>query len=321
MELAGLSFTGIVLCVIVGIALDLALGEPRRRHPLVGFGKLAIWVEGKLNHAAASRVTGLLAWCIVVLPLAAVVQISLILAIRFNPWLGAALHAVLLYLCVGLRSLHEHTAPIQAALEAGNLADARQLTSMIVSRDNAQAEEQDISKAAVESLLENGCDAVFGAIFWFVVAGGAGAVLYRLSNTLDAMWGYRTPRFLKFGCVAARIDDGLNWIPARLTALSYAALGNTRLAWQCWRKQAPQWSSPNAGPVMSAGAGALELALGGAAIYDGVLEHRPVLGEGKPALAKDIQRAWRLVFNTSLLWTGVLFLVAVARVFNGSANA
>ncbi|HTD02963.1 adenosylcobinamide-phosphate synthase CbiB [Undibacterium sp.] len=316
-----LAYATVVLCVVAGVALDLILGETRRWHPLVGFGRLAAFVEKKLNRPAAGRVTGLLAWALVVLPVVALVQFLLVQAVAFNPWLGAALHALLLYFCLGLRSLHEHTAPIQTALQNADLGGARRLTSHIVSRDTAQANEQDLSKAAVESLLENGCDAVFGALFWFVVAGGAGALLYRLSNTLDAMWGYRTARLLKFGCAAARIDDGLNWMPARLTALSYALLGNTRLAWQCWREQAPQWSSPNAGPVMAAGAGALGLALGGAATYDGVAEHRPALGAGAQAAAKDIHRAWRLVLHTSLLWVAALALVWLALIVSGGAHA
>ncbi len=316
-----LAYAMVVVGVIAAVALDLILGEARRWHPLVGYGRIVGAVEKKLNHPAAGRMTGFLAWAIVVLPLAGLIQWVLCWAMIFNVWLGVALHALLLYFCLGLRSLHEHTAPIQAALQDANLDEARQLTSHIVSRDTAQASEQDLSKAAVESLLENGCDAVFGALFWFVVAGGAGAVLYRLSNTLDAMWGYRSPRFLKFGCAAARIDDGLNWIPARLTALSYAGLGNTRLAWQCWRRQAPQWPSPNAGPVMSAGAGALNLALGGAASYDGAVEQRPLLGEGEPATMKDIFRAWRLVFSTTLLWIGILFLVWLVPMLSGGAHA
>ncbi|WP_394779237.1 adenosylcobinamide-phosphate synthase CbiB [Undibacterium sp.] len=316
-----LGYATVVLCALAGVALDLMLGETRRWHPLVGFGRLATVVEKKMNSAKASRFTGLLAWAAVVLPLVALLQFALIKVAAFHPWLGAALHALLLYFCLGLRSLHEHTAPIQAALQNADLPEARRLTSYIVSRDTAQAVEQDLSKAAVESLLENGCDAVFGAIFWFVVAGGAGAVLYRLSNTLDAMWGYRTPRLLAFGCAAARIDDGLNWIPARLTALSYAALGNTRLAWSCWRAQAPLWSSPNAGPVMSAGAGALGLALGGAATYDGIVEQRPALGIGAPAVAADIHRAWSMVLNTALLWLGVLVLIWIAVQTSGVLHA
>ncbi len=199
----------------------------------------------------------------------------------------------------------------------GDLAQARQLTSYIVSRDTQAAQEADLSKAAAESLLENGNDAVFGTLFWFVVAGGPGALLFRLANTLDAMWGYRTPRFLAFGCFAARVDDVLNWIPARLTALSYVLLAATvadkRRAWHCWRTQAPDWSSPNAGPVMASGAGALGLALGGAAVYDGELEQRPPLGLGRAAAAADIGRAWRLVAATAVLWIAVLGLAGLLR--------
>lgn len=298
----------LVGCVLLGLALDLLLGETRRWHPLVGFGHFANYLERRWNTPNAGRAKGALAWLLAVLPLVAAAQLLLIWSAQFNPWLAAALHALLLYLCLGLRSLIDHTAPIRLALQAGDLEQARRLTSYIVSRDTAEASEEDLAKATVESVLENGCDAVFGTLFWFVVAGGAGAVLYRLSNTLDAMWGYRTPRLLRFGCVAARVDDVLNFLPARLTAFSYALLGKTRLALQCWRTQAPAWPSPNAGPVMAAGAGALGLALGGAATYDGVAEMRPPLGLGKAASAADIARAWRLVLTTSLLWMGCLLL-------------
>ncbi len=293
-------------CAVLGLALDLMLGETRRWHPLVGFGTLADAIERRWNTPLSGRIRGGFAWMLAVLPLVVVAQMLLLWCAHVSLWLAPLLHAVLLYFCLGLRSLHDHTAPIQQALEAGDVDEARRLTSSIVSRDTGNASEEDLAKASAESLLENGCDAVFGTLFWFVIAGGAGALLYRLSNTLDAMWGYRSPRLLRFGCVAARVDDTLNYLPARLTALSYAALGNTRLALQCWRQQAPAWPSPNAGPVMAAGAGALGLALGGTATYDGVAEVRPPLGAGKAATAPDIQRAWSLVLRASLLWIACL---------------
>ncbi|MDE2430783.1 MAG: cobalamin biosynthesis protein [Burkholderiales bacterium] len=295
-------------CVALGMLLDLMLGEAKRWHPLVGFGRLATRIAAWLHHDQASRWTGGVAWSLAVLPPVILVQAGLLWAARNSLWLAPVLHAVLLYFCLGLRSLRDHTAPIQAALEESDLASARQRTSFIVSRDTDDADETDLAKASVESLLENGCDAVFGTLFWFVLLGGAGALLYRLSNTLDAMWGYRTPRWLRFGCVAARIDDGLNWIPARLTALCYALLGNTQLALECWQYQAPRWPSPNAGPVMASGAGALELALGGAARYDGVEEIRPPLGRGNLPVAADIARAWRLVLGSAMLWLGAIVL-------------
>ena len=323
--LTGLSLPMVALLALAGMLLDAILGETRRWHPLVGFGNWANWIEAHLNGGAAPSASpvssrarfwrGILAWLLAVMPFT-------LLAFYLSSFIpvGWFLHAVLLYFCVGLRSLREHTLPIARALAAGDLARARLLTSYIVSRDTQQLQETDLAKAATESLLENGNDAVFGTLFWFLVAGGPGAVMFRLANTLDAMWGYRTARFLDFGCFAARFDDVLNSIPARLTAASYVLLGRSladkRRAWQCWRTQAPAWSSPNAGPVMASGAGALGLALGGAAVYDGEIEQRPPLGLGPAALAQDIERAWRLVAATAVLWLVVLGLAGAVSWFS-----
>ncbi|WUR12540.1 adenosylcobinamide-phosphate synthase CbiB [[Empedobacter] haloabium] len=309
--LSGLSWPAVAGLLLAGVLLDLLLGEARRFHPLVGFGNLATFIQRRLNRDRRRFWRGVLAWVLAVLPLTALAAWLCALP----GWFGVAMHALLLYLGIGLRSLREHNLPIAAALAAGDLPRARFLTSMIVSRDTAHASEADLAKASAESLLENGNDAVFGTLFWFAVAGGPGAVLFRLANTLDAMWGYRNERFLYFGRAAARIDDALNYVPARLTALSYVLLAPTlagkRRAWQCWRTQAPAWSSPNAGPVMSSGAGALGLALGGAAVYDGEIEQRPPLGSGAPARAADIGRAWGLVLRTTMLWLACAGLVAL----------
>ncbi len=316
--LAGLSMPQLALLMGGALLLDLLLGEARRWHPLVGFGKLAQALERRLNRGRHLRLRGAGAWLLAVLP------VTLLAAVAIGAT-GIPTHALLLYMCVGLRSLREHNLPIAAALASGDLATARALTARIVSRDTANASAGDLAKASTESLLENGNDAVFGTLFWFLLAGGAGAVLFRLANTLDAMWGYRTARFLHFGMLAARIDDALNFIPARLTALSYVLLGasmaDRRRAWSCWRSQAPAWSSPNAGPVMASGAGALGLALGGAAIYDGEIEQRPPLGCGQPARAQDIGRAWRLIARTTALWLALCAAAALASYLNGGAHA
>lgn len=319
--LSGLSVSMLAVFAIAGVLLDLALGEAQRWHPLVGFGNLAHRAERWLNRSSYLISRGALAWLLVVMP-PVVVAICMLtwftrLATPIGWWLAALLHVLLLYFSIGLRSLHDHLLPIAAALHGQDLPLARTLTARIVSRDTTDANSSDLAKAGVESLLENGNDAVFGTLFWFVVAGGPGALLFRLANTLDAMWGYRSARYLRFGRVAARLDDALNWLPARLTALSYAALGNTRCALACWRAQAPTWTSPNAGPVMASGAGALGLALGGAACYDGVLESRPVLGVGKPAEAGDIDRAWYLVLKTCFLWLSVFALISVSICLKG----
>lgn len=286
-----------------GVLLDAALGEPRRAHPLVAFGRLARALETALY--ADSRARGLAAWALAVLPLsAAALWLQLALWQR-SPWLGGAYAALALYFAVGLRSLREHAAPVAEALDADRLDDARAAVGRIVSRDAHALDRERVAAAATESVLENGSDAVFAALFWFAALGPAGAVLYRLGNTLDAMWGYRSERYRRFGWAAARIDDALNWVPARLTALTYAALGDGARALRCWRRQAPAWDSPNAGPVMAAGAGALGVRLGGDAPYRGVWEARPLLGEGAAPDAASIRRALALVERGALLWLTV----------------
>lgn len=289
------------LLLPLALALDAWLGEPRRLHPLVGFGSLALRVEQRLH--ADSRWRGALALVLLVLP-------WVLLAFWWSGqgW-GLALDLLVLYLAIGWRSLGEHAERVGQALAAADLAEARRAVGCLVSRDTASLDEAGIAKATVESVLENGNDAIFGACWWFLVAGSPGVLLFRLTNTLDAMWGYRTPRYRNFGWAAARLDDLLNWIPARLTALSYALAGRFRPALACWRRQGPAWKSPNAGPVMAAGAGSLGLLLGGAASYHGVIQDRPPLGLGRPAGAADIGRALGLIQRALGLWVLVVLTI------------
>jgi len=230
------------------------------------------------------------------------------LAVRL-PLLGASVGVLLLYFAIGLNSLGQHAQDVAQALAAGSLAEAREKVGRIVSRDTSTLDETQVARATVESVLENGNDAVFGALFWFALAGAPGALLYRLANTLDAMWGYKNRRYGNFGWAAARFDDLLNYPPARLTALTYALLGATRTALACWRSQAPRWDSPNAGPVMAAGAGALQVELGGAARYGGEWQERPALGSGGFPAAADIGRALRLVRHGVWLWLMVVVVM------------
>ncbi len=311
-----MSFVFLTGLAVAGTLLDRLLGEPQRFHPLVGFGRIAALVERHLNRAvtpAGQFIGGLVAWCCVVIPPVALTILLTAWLAQLSPWLAGAFHAIVLCVALGARSLEQHVAPIAAALREDNLDAARRLTARIVSRDTEQADAPALAKAAVESTLENGNDAVFGTLFWFLLGGAPAAVLFRLANTLDAMWGYKSPRFLRFGRTAARIDDILNWLPARLTALSYALLGNTRTALACWKTQAPGWPSPNAGPVMASGAGSLGVMLGGTARYDGIDELRPPLGPQHDIApgAADIERALALVSRTIWLWLAVCAIVSV----------
>ena len=305
------SLLSLVAAALAATFLDRLLGEPRRWHPLVGFGRCADWVErvlrrGAPGHPLSNRLRGLLGWSLLVLPCAALAA-----------WLGSQAWGwladiALLYLALGARSLQQHGEQVAADLAAGDLAAARPHVGWLVSRDTSALDEEGVARAAVESILENGNDAVFGTLFWFLLAGDAGAVLYRLANTLDAMWGYRDARRLYFGWAAARSDDLLNLAPARLTALTYALLGRTRGALSCWRQQAAAWNSPNAGPVLAAGAGALAVRLGGPALYHGQLEERPTVGAGDTANGSHIRAALALVERGLWLWLACAGLVAVA---------
>ena len=290
--------------MLAAVLLDAALGEPRRAHPLVGFGRWARGIEhrGYADH----RRRGVFAWSLTVLPLVALAWLGTYLTAEHSHWLALAFDALALYLTLGLRSLAEHALPVAGALERDDLATARASVARMVSRDTHALDATQVSAAATESVLENGNDAVFGALFWFALLGAPGAVLYRLANTLDAMWGYRNARYENFGWAAARIDDALNLVPARLTALSYALLGRSARALRCWRAQAAQWDSPNAGPVMAAGAGALGVRLGGTAPYEGVWEARPDLGEGAAPDAASIRAAMRLVQRGVVLWLAIV---------------
>jgi adenosylcobinamide-phosphate synthase len=294
--------------MIAGATLDWLLGEPRRWHPLIGFGRCARRLEmllhpGDRPGVVRARCCGSIALLFAVVPVTA-----------FAAWLvastaraGIALQIGLLYLTLGYRSLSQHALPVAEALNRDDLGAARRCVGLMVSRDTAAMRPVEIARAAVESVLENGNDAVFAALFWFAIAGAPGALLYRLINTLDAMWGYRTPRYLSFGWAAAKCDDVMNFVPARLTALTYALLGRFGDALRCWQLQGARWESPNAGPVMAAGAGSLNLLLGGPAFYHGHWKLRPPLGQGEDPQAQDIPRALRLVARGIVLWLTAAF--------------
>ncbi|MCK5356613.1 MAG: cobalamin biosynthesis protein [Methyloprofundus sp.] len=298
----------VTLTLFFAFLLDALFGEPKKWHPLVFFGSWASMIEERLilPRDAANinqKINGFLALICAILPISVAVFMLSRIAL-----LNELLSPLILYLCIAPKSLLQHTLAIYQALQSASLDEARQAIAMIVSRETGQMDLQSIRKATIESTLENGADAVFAPIFWFILAGPTGAIVYRLSNTLDAMWGYKNKRYYYFGFAAARLDDILNWIPARLTALSYLLLGNSAKAWRCYRLQSPHCESPNAGVVMSAGAGSLDVKLGGAAVYHGQIKNKPVLGTERMASNEDIKRANHLILLTCLLWLSVIGL-------------
>lgn len=295
------------LTLILAVLLDHWLGEPKKYHPLVFFGNLAQHIEKKLNDTKHSglvqKISGFIALVIMVLPITGLIYL-------LCQWdlIRLIISPIILYFCIAANSLKQHALDVLKELETDDLSLAQTRVGWIVSRQTDKMNEEDVRKATIESVLENGADAIFAPIFWFIVAGPAGAILYRLSNTLDAMWGYKNTHYLHFGWAAARFDDVLNWIPARLTALSYALLGHTRLAIHCWKNQAHLLDSPNAGPVMTAGAGALNLQLGGPAWYHGKLKDKIFFGSDQPSDNQSIKKTNHLVISSLYLWIFILVL-------------
>ena len=289
------------VALVLGLLIDHFVGEAKRWHPLVGFGDAASTLEKAANPSSDTegKLRGLFCWALMVL--IPVMAMCLIVS-QLSGLALLVVNALVVYFVVGLKSLAEHGRNVAVPLLAGDLPAARQLIAMMVSRDTDMLTQQQVASAACESVLENGSDAIFAALFWFCLLGAPGAILYRGANTLDAMWGYKTDRYRSFGWAAARIDDVLNWLPARLTALSYSLLGNFSSGLKCARQQGGLTDSPNAGYVMAAGAGALGISMGGGAIYHGEEHQRPIFGVGRVAEAIDIERAIALVQRASVLW-------------------
>ena len=295
----------ITLIIILAIILDSWLGEPQKHHPLVFFGLKASSIEETLNQRGYSankqKALGVLALILMVVPFTALI----FFIVQWN-WIYNAFAPVILYFCIANKSLKQHASAVFEALINNDLSLSKKRVSMIVSRQTDKMNNDDIRKATIESVLENGADAVFAPIFWFLIAGPAGAIMYRLSNTMDAMWGYKNQRYIHFGWAAAKLDDLLNWAPARLTALSYALLGNTKQAFQCWKNQAHLLDSPNAGPVMTSGAGSLSILLGGPAWYHDKLKDKIFFGAKKNPGNEDIIRANTLITYSLYLWVSVI---------------
>ncbi len=299
----------LALMVAAALLLDRILGEPSHRwHPLVWFGNAAHGLEKRLNQAEKAPWTRFSAGLLALLLMVGVPVLLLISLLMLLPlWANIALQIVVLMFCLGWQSLREHALAIAQPLTQAELTPARRALSMIVSRDTQTLNETQIASATCESVLENGHDAVFASLFWFVLLGAPGALAHRLINTLDGMWGYRNQRFEYFGKAAARCDDLFGYLPARLTALSYALVNKDTyktlvVAWKQGRKH----DSPNAGIVMAAGAAGLGIRLGGGATYQGLRTKRPYFGWGKPCQATHTQACLSLIDKSVIAWLIVI---------------
>jgi adenosylcobinamide-phosphate synthase len=222
-------------------------------------------------------------------------------ATRAHPLTRTAVIAMATWVVLGGRSLEREAETVATQLAADDLPAARRRITHLVGRDPTDLDADALARACVESVAENTSDAVVAPLFWGAVAGLPGLLGYRAANTLDAMVGHRSPRYARFGWAAARLDDVLNWIPARLAAAFAGLLGGDPAgALRAIRRDAPAHPSPNAGVVEAAFAGALGLRLGGTNRYGDTLEDRGHLGDGGPPKPPDIARALSLARRIGL---------------------
>lgn len=283
--------------LLAGALLDVALGDPRRWHPVAGYGRLAGALERRMY--APTVVAGARYTVVAVgLPVAAAVVASA--ATRRRPVLRAGLVAATTWAVLGSTSLRREGSAMARALDGGDLPAARDRLPHLCGRDPSALDAPELARATVESLAENTSDAGVGALFWGAAAGLPGLIGYRAVNTLDAMVGHRSARYARFGTVAARLDDAANLVPARVTAALTVAVaplvgGSPGHALRTWVRDGNRHPSPNSGQCEAAMAGALGVRLGGRNVYAGRVDERPVLGgRGRAPEPADIPRAVRL---------------------------
>ncbi len=296
-----------------GYAADVVLGDPRRLHPVAGFGALAQRAESVAY--SPTRVRGAAYTALLVGSAALTGELAARAAARAGasraPVLGAVTWAAL-----GGHSLARAADRLAAQLAAGDLDAARATLPWLCGRDSGDLDAGALVRATVESVAENTSDAVVGALLWGAIAGPGGVMGYRAANTLDAMIGHRSERYRDFGWAAARLDDLVNWPAARLaaalTALCAPVVGGTpATTWRVVRRDGAAHPSPNAGRTEAAFAGALGVRLGGPLAYDGVGEMRPSMGDGPAPGTGDVRRARRLSLAVGIAAT--LACAALAR--------
>jgi adenosylcobinamide-phosphate synthase len=284
---------------LLALAIDAAFGWPRWLYRLVGhpvgfFARIitlcAEWWNDPSHPAISRRIAGV-ATVLILLAIGGGGGWALqsLLLHRAGPW-GWPLIAIFAAPGLAQRSLHDHVLPVAAALEADDLPAARAVVGMIVGRDTAALDEAGVSRAAIESLAESFCDGVAAPLFWLLALGLPGIWAYKAINTADSLIGHREEPWGAFGWAAARTDDGLNLVPARISGLLICLSGGG--GWRTLWRDASKHASPNAGWPEAAMAGALGLRLAGPVAYDGIVADKPWIGDGGLSPGPDdIRRA------------------------------
>lgn len=307
--------------ILIAVALDLVLGDPRwLPHPVRGIGRLAGWLETVWRGCLGStRTAGLGAAGSTYLVVGGAAAGLIHAASILHPWAADLVSILVIYTTIAARDLAAHSMAVFRPLLAGDLAEARRRVGAIVGRDTDQLDEAGVVRAAVESVAESTVDGVTAPLFYAVLAGPVGAIVYRAINTLDSMFGHQDERYRDFGWAAAKLDDLANYLPARLTApLVCIAAALLRLrpqkALRILLRDGRNHASPNSGLPEAAMAGALGVQLGGANTYDGKRMEKPTMGDPLvPLAASHIRQA-----NALMLVTTGLFLMLTLSLHAGA---
>jgi adenosylcobinamide-phosphate synthase len=304
----------------LAISLDLILGDPRWfPHPVVLIGRLITSLETMLRRMIRNeQAGGVLLLLATTGASASIVWLMIRIGASLHPLAGFLIAAAISYTCLAARSLHGESALVATALAAGNLLEARRMLSFIVGRDTQNLDEGEIWRALVETVAENTSDGIIAPLFWLTLGGPVAGIAYKAVSTLDSMVGYKNERYLHFGWASARMDDLLNFIPARLTALLMVLAAtpaglSTRGALRIARRDRLNHPSPNSGHPEAAAAGALEVQLGGRAFYSGRESWKETIGDPQAPLDQHAYRGMvRLMYLTSLLMASVCIAGTIA---------
>ena len=301
--------------IALGFLVDLLVGDPHGwPHLIRGFGFLIAALERVLYPMKNKRAGGTLLVVVVLLLSVGLPALLLFFVWRVSPWLYIVIETVFCWQILATKSLRDESRAVYAKLASGDLPGARKAVSMIVGRDTDALDAAGVTRAAVETVAENASDGVAAPLFYMLLGGAVLGCLYKAANTMDSMVGYKNERYLDFGRTAARLDDALNFIPARLCAwvMIFAArlcgmdAGN---ALRIYRRDKRNHASPNSAHTEAAMAGALRVRLAGDAYYFGKLCKKPYIGDAqRPIEAADILRAHKLLYVTAYL----LLMLALA---------
>ena len=302
-----------LFALLIGFCLDLLLGDPHGfPHPVVAIGRLISLLERGFRRLFPKTKTGEIAagaciWVLTVLVSTAVPAAVLWLCMRVSVWLRLFVESVMCCQVLAAKSLRDESMKVYTALQTGTLSDAQQAVSMIVGRDTKRLDEKGVARAAVETVAENTSDGVIAPLVFLCIGGAPLGFFYKSVNTMDSMLGYVEPPYKNVGLVPAKMDDVLNFLPARLSALFLLAAGfflrlDVKNGWKIFRRDRYKHASPNSAQTESVCAGLLGLQLAGDAWYHGVLHKKEYIGEAKREIEyADIPRTCRLMYAAVIL--------------------